>query len=233
LLVHRFIKDFIVILHFEMSKFRHIVFDFDGTIADTSRIIIATMQATMRERQLRVATPQEIKQVIGLPLNECFLHIYPGMSEMESLDCASTYCDIFDINKTRLTPSLFPGVKEALEALSQRGMTMSVASSRGHGSLVELLEMMGVEQHFAMVVGVDNVDHAKPHPEAVLTILRAMDIGTSESLMVGDMPVDIAMGKNAGTETCAVTYGNSSIEQLQESKPTFLIDDMRELVSLV
>ena len=171
--------------------------------------------------------------MIGLPLNECFLHIYPGMSEMESLDCASTYCDIFDINKTRLTPSLFPGVKEALEALSQRGMTMSVASSRGHGSLVELLEMMGVEQHFAMVVGVDNVDHAKPHPEAVLTILRAMHVVTSESLMVGDMPVDIAMGKNAGTETCAVTYGNSSREQLQESKPTFLIDDMRELVSLV
>lgn len=216
-----------------MTKFKHIIFDFDGTIADTSRIIIATMQATMRERGLRVASPDTIKQVIGLPLKDCFPYIYPGMSEMDALECTSTYCDIFDANKSSLTPTLFPNVAETLSELKRQGVTMSVASSRGHSSLVELLEMLNVRQHFAMVVGVDNVSKAKPDPEAVNHTLKVMTVDASEALMVGDMPVDIAMGQNARVKTCAVTYGNSSKEVLIKSSPDYLIDNFNQLTEVL
>lgn len=217
-------------MHFVSTKFRHIIFDFDGTIADTSRIILATMQATMRERGLHVATPETIKRVIGLPLKECFTHIYPGMSEIEALECASTYCDIFDANKSSLTPTLFPHVAEMLRVFERHGITMSVASSRGNSSLEELLEMLDVRQHFAMVVGVDNVDKAKPDPEAVFYTLKSMHINACDALMVGDMPVDIAMGQNAAVKTCAVTYGNSPKEDLEKSHPDYIIDDFGQLL---
>lgn len=216
-----------------MTKFKHIIFDFDGTIADTSRIILATMQATMRERHLSVATPEVIKQVIGFPLKDCFTHIYPGMSESEAIECACTYCTIFDANKSSLTPTLFPHVGETLAILSQRGITMSVASSRGNGSLVELLEMLKVRLHFAMVVGVDNVAKAKPDPEAILYILKTMNVDACDALMVGDMPVDIAMGQNALTKTCAVTWGNSSGNDLLKSNPDYIIDDFSHLLKLL
>ncbi len=220
----------IVNLQFVKIKFRHIIFDFDGTIADTSRIILATMQATMREKGLREATPEEIKRVIGLSLKDCFSHIYPGMSEIEALECASTYCDIFDTNKSSLTPTLFPHVAKTLAKLSCHGITMSVASSRSHGSLVELLEILGVKQHFAMVVGVDNVDKAKPDPEAVLYTLRIMNVNPNDALMVGDMPVDIAMGQNAAVKTCAVTWGNSPREDLEKSRPDYIINDFSQIM---
>ena len=216
-----------------MTKFKHIIFDFDGTIADTSHIIIATMQATMREMRLDVATPEAIKQVIGLPLKDCFSNIYNGMSEQEAGRCAETYCRIFDINKESLTPALFPLVKETLNALRRMGITLCVASSRSHGSLTELLEMMGVRQLFAMIVGVDDVAHAKPHPEAVLRIHDAMGMDREVTLMVGDMPVDIAMGRNAGIRTCAVTYGNSSRMELTESHPDFIIDGFDKLIRVI
>ena len=212
------------------TKFRHIIFDFDGTIADTSHIILATMQATMRERGLHVATPETIKRVIGLPLKDCFTHIYPDMSEMEALECASTYCDIFDANKSTLTPTLFPHVAETLRVFEEHGITMSVASSRGNSSLEELLEMLDVRQHFAVVVGVDNVDKAKPDPEAILYTLKSLHINACDALMVGDMPVDIAMGQNAGVKTCAVTYGNSPKEDLEKSHPDYIIDDFGQLL---
>lgn len=216
-----------------MTKFKHIIFDFDGTIADTSRIILATMQATMRERHLSVATPEVIKQVIGFPLKDCFTHIYPGMSESEAIECANTYCTIFNANKSSLTPTLFPHVGETLAILSQRGITMSMASSRGNGSLVELLEMLKMRHHFAMVVGVDNVVKAKPDPEAIIYILKTMNVDACDALMVGDMPVDIAMGQNAHTKTCAVTWGNSSGNDLLKSNPDYIIDDFNQLLKLL
>ena len=175
-------------------------------------------------------SPESIKRVIGLPLKECFTHIYPGMSEIEALECSSTYCDIFDANKSTLTPTLFPNVAETLRVLERHGITMSVASSRGNSSLEELLEMLDVRQHFAMVVGVDNVDKAKPDPEAVLYTLKSMHINACDALMVGDMPVDIAMGQNAAVKTCAVTYGNSPREDLEKYHPDYLIDDFGQLL---
>ncbi|MBR5086120.1 MAG: HAD family hydrolase [Muribaculaceae bacterium] len=214
-------------------EFKHIIFDFDGTIADTSRIILATMQATMRDRGLRVATRESIRKVIGVPLKDCFTHMYPDMSEIEALECARTYCDIFDANKSSLTPTLFPDVAKTLTKLNYHGITMSVASSRGNASLVELLEILKVRQYFTMVVGVDNVDKAKPNPEAVLYILKAMNVDTCETLMVGDMPVDIAMGKNANVKTCAVTYGNSSKKELEKSHPDYIIDNVDQLIDYV
>jgi len=216
-----------------MTRIKHIIFDFDGTIADTSRIILATMQATIREKGLRVASTESIKRVIGLPLKDCFTHIYPSMSEMEALECASTYCDIFDSNKSSLTPTLFPHVAETLAMLNHHGITMSVASSRGYASLVELLEMLKVRHHFTMVVGVDNINNPKPDPEAVLYILKTINADACDALMVGDMPVDIAMGQNAGTRTCAVTYGNSSKEVLEKSHADYIIDDLEQLPSIL
>lgn len=105
-------------------------------------------------------------------------------------------------------------------------------NERGNNSLEELLEMLDVRQHFAVVVGVDNVDKAKPDPEAILYILKSMHINACDALMVGDMPVDIAMGQNADVKTCAVTYGNSPREDLEKSHPDHLIDDFCQLLAL-
>ncbi len=216
-----------------MGLFTHIIFDFDGTLADTSRIILATMQATMRERHLSVAPAEAIRQVIGLPLKDCFAHIYPSMSQSEAMECASTYCSIFDALKSSFSPTLFPQVRETLHCLGQQGITMSVASSRSHGSLVELLEMLNVRHHLAMVVGVDNVAKAKPDPEAINFLLNATNTNASKALMVGDMPVDIAMGQNAHIKTCAVTWGNSSKETLEKSHPNYIIDHFSQLLKLL
>lgn len=214
------------------TKFKHIIFDFDGTLADTSRIILSTMQATMREKGLRIASPTTIRRVVGFPLKECFTHIYPDMSENDALECAHTYNEIFNSNKSSLTPTLFPHVSETLETLGRHGTTMSVASSRGHKSLIELLEMLKVRHHFAMIVGVDDVEKAKPDPEVILYTLESMAVDANDALMVGDMPIDVATGQNAGVKTCAVTYGNSPKKDLKKSHPDYLIDNFNQLLTI-
>ena len=214
-------------------KIELIVFDFDGTIADTCRTIVATMQSAMCIMELPVADISTCKSTIGLPLKSCFAQIYPHLDD-ETLDrCAATYRDIFNKNKELIPPSLFPNVKSTLHTLHDLGITLSIASSRSYGSLVELIDALGISSYISYVVGADNVINAKPAPDPVLKTLQALNLKAENTIVVGDMPVDIMMGSNAHTVTCGVTYGNSSRQQLAAAKADYIIDDISQLLKLI
>ena len=84
-----------------------------------------------------------------------------------------------------------------------------------------------------MLVGADDVVKAKPNPEPVLNTLSAMGFKASEALVVGDMNVDILMGKNAGAKTCGVAYGNGTKKELEEAGADYIIDGFDELIGVL
>lgn len=213
-----------------MNGIRLIIFDFDGTLGDTRRNILLTMRQTLEELSLPVACEEECAATIGLPLRDCFLQLFPDLSDELADRCAATYRRIFDINKKQLVPALFPHVRETLAELYARGYILTVASSRSSASLREFLSDMGVINFISLILGADDVARAKPDPEPVLQTLRTLKIPASETLVVGDMPVDILMGARAGARTCAVTYGNASATDLRAAGADVLIDDFAQLL---
>ena len=210
-----------------------VIFDFDGTLGDTRRNIIITMQQTMKELGLEIADEASCAATIGLPLEACFRQLYPELDDAGILSCAATYRRIFEDNKKKLKPQLFPHVAETLQWLYDQGYTLTVASSRSAASLHEFLKDMAIDKYISYVLGADNVEHAKPHPEPVLKTLAALGIAATDALVVGDMPVDIMMGASAGVATCGVTYGNASREQLKQAHANDIIDDMAELKDVI
>lgn len=208
---------------------RLIIFDFDGTLGDTRQNIVLTMQQTMAELRLPVADESACAATIGLPLEDCFRQLYPDLGDEAIADCAAVYRRIFEINKKQLSPALFPHVKETLQRLHRQGYVLTIASSRSSASLNDFLHDMDIADYISYVVGADNVAHAKPHPEPVLKTFSALGASAAETLVVGDMPVDILMGRQAGARTCAVTYGNATRRQLEEAGADFIIDDMADL----
>lgn len=215
------------------TNIRLIIFDFDGTLGDTRHNIVLTMQQAMVELHLPVADEAACAATIGLPLEDCFRQIFPNMDDDSIIECATVYRHIFEINKKKLIPALFPHVKETMHRLHQQGYVLTVASSRSSASLNDFLHEMGIATYVSYVVGADDVTHAKPDPEPVMKTLMALDILASETLVVGDMPVDIMMGRCAGTRTCAVTYGNASHQQLEAADADFIIDDMDGLIDII
>lgn len=210
-----------------------IIFDFDGTLGDTRRNIIMTMQQTMEEQGLEVKDEASCAATIGLPLEGCFRQLYPELADKDIQACAVTYRRIFDINKKRLSPQLFPHVAETLRWLREQGLTLTVASSRSSASLHEFLKDMAIDGYISYVLGADNVEHAKPHPEPVLKTLEALGMTADETLVVGDMPVDIMMGAGAGAATCGVTYGNASREELEQAHADYIIDDISDIKTIL
>jgi phosphoglycolate phosphatase len=216
----------------EKMRKRLIIFDFDGTLGDTRRNIVTTMQMTIKELQLPERTESECAATIGLPLARCFRALFPDIQEELIPRCAETYRRIFNENLQKITPEAFPSVVKTLKILKEQGFTLTIASSRSRNSLTELTHNMGIADYISYLIGADDVKEAKPKPEPVLRTLATMQFEANETLVVGDMAVDILMGANAGAKTCGVTWGNGTKEKLQEAGADFIIDNMQELIEI-
>ena len=120
-----------------------IIFDFDGTLGDTRRNIVTTMQMTIAELGLPSRSDAECVSTIGLPLYGCFETLYPDTDNRVIQKCTDTYRRIFQENLQTIKPQTFPKVVETLSALKEQGLTLAIASSRSHASLVELTQDLG------------------------------------------------------------------------------------------
>lgn len=210
-----------------------IIFDFDGTLGDTRHNIVVTLQRTMRLRGLELRDEETCARTIGLTLEDSFISMYPTMSREEARECVTTYRDIFYQSIEELTPALFPHVKETLQILHNKDIALSIASSRSSPSLHLFLRNMGVAEYFPYVLGSDSVERHKPDPEPVIKTLREMGYEASDAVVVGDMPVDIAMAHNAGVRAIGVSYGNANREELVAAGADAVIDDIAELITLI
>ena len=212
---------------------RLIIFDFDGTLGDTRRNIITTMQMTIEELHLPNRSEEECAATIGLPLAGCFRTLFPDIQEELIPLCAETYRRFFNENLKTIHPEAFPGVVETLAILHQKGFTLTIASSRSRNSLTELTRNMGIADYISYILGADDVKEAKPKPEPVLKTLADMHFDADETLVVGDMAVDILMGTNTGARTCGVTWGNGTREELEKAGADFIIDKMEDILAIV
>lgn len=214
-------------------KINLIIFDFDGTLGDTRNIIVQTLQSTMRQMQLPVVPEKECASTIGIPLRAAFVQLCAGITHATADACVDCYRQLFEDNRETFQPTLFPNVLPTLEKLHEKGIKMSIASSRSSLSLKDLLKSMHIDQYFDYIIGADEVKHAKPHPEPVLKTLEDLGFDARETLVVGDMPVDIKMGLGAHTHTCAVSYGNATATQLKESGAHYVVNDFAEILPII
>ena len=210
-----------------------LIFDFDGTLADTRELIVKTSQEAQRQMHYPVCEPERIIATIGLPLREGIPTLYPQVRPEELEPWVTIYREVFDILKNRIVPALFPHVKETLSALCSQGYTCTIASSRGSASLHDFLRDMGIAPYISYVISADDVTHGKPHPEPVLKTLQDLSVPAGRAMVIGDMPVDIQMGLGAGTLTCGVSYGNADKAALEAAGAHHVIDDFGQLPAVL
>lgn len=204
------------------------IFDFDGTLMDTSGVIMATIRATIKEMGLPERSDEECRSIIGIRTNEAGKYLYPDL-DISNEEFARVFRANYESLKKDSHERLFPGVIETLSKLRADDHGLAIASSRRLASLYDYLDGLGIRDWFAMIVGADSVENGKPSPEPVITILKALDWDAGDTLVVGDADVDIMMGNAAGCRTCAVTYGNGAVASLKAANPNYMIDRFSDL----
>jgi phosphoglycolate phosphatase len=203
-----------------------VMFDLDGTLADTGRDLADAVNHTRAHFQLE-----------PLPAARVFTHVGRGVEHLlrQSLpeDSRHRFPEVMGVFLARYeahlldTTILYPGVREVLDYF--RSKRRVVVSNKMHRLTVAVLRGLGVADHFDAIVGGDSAKEKKPHPALIHEVLRRFQIAPPHALIVGDGDTDIEAGKRAGVVTCGVTYGLGNKESLIAAKPDILIDDLTEL----
>ncbi|MFC4120069.1 HAD family hydrolase [Nonomuraea zeae] len=209
------------------------VFDLDGTLVDSPRAIVETFTAAFGAMSVAVPDAGAIRATIGLPLERAFGGLL-GLPADHELVAGGVrhYQRLFkEIILPRAPELLFPGVADGLAELRDLGVTLAVATSKFHASADALLTAAGLREHFAVVVGADQVTHPKPHPESGHLVLRTLGIPAEQAVMVGDTVHDIHMARAAGMRSIAVTYGIHGLAELSAAEPTWIAGSFGEVVA--
>ena len=213
-------------------KYKNIIFDFDGTLADTAELTVETMRRTNRVMNLPDKSDEECKAMIGCRLEEIPSILWPGIPLSAEL-YAATFREIYKSVKNSFIVRTFPRVLDTLADLKRNGIRMAVASSRSKTSLTELCNELLISGYLRMVVGGGDVKNGKAAPDPVNLILATQEWNKEETLVVGDMNVDIVMGKAAGTATCGVTYGNGTGAELKDAGADYIITEFPRIVGII
>ena len=212
---------------------RMVIFDFDGTIADTRQAIVTAKQETMKSEGLKVFDEEACASTIGLTAKAGFKKFYPDLSEDRLDELVVKYRKRFDELRVTMPPVCFAGVRDVLAVLQEQGIICTIATSRNKKSLHEFLAGWGMEETFRYILCGEDTARLKPYPDPVLKTLEKFSLKADEALVVGDMPVDIEMGKGAGAYTCGVTYGNSDRISLHNAGADFIIDSITDLLYIL
>lgn len=204
-----------------------VLFDLDGTILDSNELIYASFLHTFNHYKYSF-TKEEIMSFNGPPLIETFTNIDPERAEL----MIETYRKHnHEVHHDYV--KLFPNVIETIEVLKDNQIQMGIVTAKMRESVNMGLEITGLDRYFETIVTIDDVTHPKPHPESVIKAMTALNGEPSTTLMVGDNYHDIQAGQNAGVRTAGVAWSLKGRDFLASYHPTYMLEDMRDLLEIV
>jgi HAD superfamily hydrolase (TIGR01509 family) len=207
-----------------------VVFDWDGTLVDSKRALVASFQETTTEL-LGVPFPVEeadVERLVQVRGQEAFEEIAGGDRELyERIE--AVFHRVYVEQQKRIEP--FPGAVATIERLRAAGQKIGVATSKARIRLDLEAERTRIGPLLDVSISGDEVKVAKPDPESVIAAIRRLGVSPAATLYVGDGPNDIIAGRGAGAITVAVSFGFHPGEARAEN-PDHLIDDLAELVEL-
>lgn len=207
-----------------------VLFDLDGTLADTVPLILACWRHTMTVHR-GAPLPDELwLRNVGRPLSESMLDFARDREEAGAL--RETYLAFQrEAHDAMVRP--FQGMDSVLEKLAGGGVPLGVVTSKTRELSLRTLAVCGLDAFFPVLVTADEVTRGKPHPEPVERALRELAVQAGPgTLFVGDSPHDLASGRAAGVRTAAVTWGAAGEDVLLTESPDYLVRTVAELRSL-
>lgn len=209
-----------------------LIFDWDGTLIDSTGKITHCVQLAAEQVGLPILPRPTIKNIIGLGLPEAIQTLYPQADAVIREQLRIAYSDIFLSSDQDSSSSLYPGVAEGLLKLRQQGHQLAVATGKSRRGLNRVLTAFDWQDFFDATRCADETA-SKPNPLMLKQLLDELDTPVEQALMIGDTTFDLAMAQNAGMKSLAVSYGAHPIGHLKPLQPIDIIHHFSDIHPII
>ena len=207
-----------------------ILYDLDGTLIDSRQDIADAVNWTLQKMGFRELPIERVSSFVGNGVT----NLMRQALEIGAKETRGTLERSIKLFRRRYgehlldETHLYPSVRKVLEFFKDR--KQAVFTNKPEDFSLKILRGLAIDSYFFRIVGGDQGFPKKPSPEAVLALLGQAGVSSEEALLIGDSATDIETGRNAGLKTLAVTYGFGSREEIETSKPDFILNDLEELI---
>ena len=209
--------------HFDL-----LIFDWDGTLMDSTGAIAESIQMACADLGMRVPHREEAKQIIGLGLAEALQTLLPELTPDEYPGLVERYRHYF-LGQDHSLP-LFDGVANSIAALHADDYWLAVATGKSRNGLERAFDQSGLRKFFHVSRCADE-GYSKPHPGMVLELMDYCGVEAERTLMIGDTSHDLQMALNAAVASVGVAYGAHSVASLQVCQPLYIAEDFQGLMT--
>lgn len=206
-----------------MTDFQLVVFDWDGTLMDSTGHIVFCMRQAIASLNFPPLTDTQISHIIGLGLPEAVNSLYPQLGTVDKQKLEDTYRSIWLSHPTE-TP-FFDNALHLLDKLGGQDILLAVATGKSRRGLNKVLAETGLADRFVATRCADE-SHSKPNPHMLLDLIRFCGVTANKTLMIGDTEFDLLMAHNARANSVGVSQGAHSIEQLEACSPMAVVSDL-------
>ena len=213
------------------APLRLVVFDCDGTLIDSQHMIVAAMAHAFAAHGLAELPRAQVLSIVGLSLDEAVAALIPDVELALRRRITAGYKDaFFELRRRKdLAEPLFPGAREALEALHARdGVVLGIATGKSQRGLAHALETHGLSHYFVTLQTADDAP-SKPHPEMLRRAMLAAGAEPAGTALIGDTSYDIEMARAAGAHALGVEWGYHRPEALRSSGAHSVLSDFSAL----
>ncbi len=198
--------------------YRCVLFDLDGTLANTYKGICSSYQYAFRKMGLSFPSNTFVKEAIGAPLLSVFRERF-SLTEEEALEAVAFYREYY-ASKGKYEATVYEGMKETLTKLKEKGLLTGVATLKRHEFAEEMLEALGLSQYFDIVCGIDDRDRLSK-ADLLKKCTDYLKVGADQAILVGDSFYDFEGARKANMDFMAVTYGfGYSEDEMPEVRET-------------
>lgn len=208
------------------KQFDLIVWDWDGTLADSTGLITNAILSAAQQLGLPEVEAHAARNIIGLGLREAIYTLYGDLPDQTAQALAKQYSANYFAGEGDIP--LFSGVPDTIASLSMRGYKQAVATGKGRRGLNAAIAHSGLGQHFQATRTVDEC-FSKPHPQMLHELMDHLVVMPERTLMIGDTSYDLQMAQNAGVQAVGVTFGAHAAAQWQHLSPIQQFDDFETL----
>ena len=208
------------------------LFDVDGTLASTARDLCAALNVMLRRRNRTEMAERDSHAAISRGGRALIAQGFgiPFTQEGESAEMDALFEEFITVYEEGLCvhSHLFPGAKEQLHRLREKGVALGVVTNKRAATAQRLLEALGVMPFFSVLVGGDSLAQRKPHPLPFLHALEVLGVPATASVMVGDSRSDVEGARNAGLASIVVSFGYSDVA-VEDLAADAIVDDFGRL----